>query len=214
MRVEAKARKRELGHVGPADEHESGSPEAGDGGGVFGRRRIVVENGRPGERAFVAHVEKILHGNRDSGERRGHSPGLAQGIHSIRGFKGCCAYLPERAEPFTGGVADPRQAPLHQVAAGHGTVPEPSGKRHQASSPLVPGPEWNALLPGHGLLPIPRRPAVTNRLSIRSRFWDSVVIVGIRSLDHRSGFPSTRRLAGRRPLPGSRAGADGAMLQA
>jgi hypothetical protein len=119
MRVDPDPREGELGHVGAADEDRAGGTQAGDDRGVMLGRRRVVERFRPGQGLFAGDVEQILYRDRQSGERRGDIPGLAQLVLRVgRSASGVGVDLDEGARAFAGRIGNPRQRRLDQRAAG------------------------------------------------------------------------------------------------
>ncbi len=63
MRIEADRGEGELGHVGLADDHGTGSAQSLDDEGIFlGRDRIAADDGA-GKRRFARNVEQVLDRN-------------------------------------------------------------------------------------------------------------------------------------------------------
>lgn len=86
MRVDAKAGKRELTHIGTADRDHSGLFQRRHHIGVTGSRRIVRQHRRSGRGRHAFKVEKILPGNWNTVE---HAKGttLANAFGGTLGFR-------------------------------------------------------------------------------------------------------------------------------
>jgi len=70
MRIDADARKGELGHVGTADDHRARRFESRDDGRVARRDRCIVARLGASQRALAGDIEEILDRNRQARERR------------------------------------------------------------------------------------------------------------------------------------------------
>jgi hypothetical protein len=82
------------------------------------RRRAIIEGLRPGQGALARYVEQVLQRNRQSGERRGNVPGLAQAVLGIgRGAGAVAIDLDKGARAFAGGIGDLRERRFDQFTA-------------------------------------------------------------------------------------------------
>jgi hypothetical protein len=88
MPVEADCRKGEFGHVGLADDHRAGLPQATDNNGILPRRRRIAQRRRTGGGRFAGDVEQILDRNDRSVERAERHVRLPPGVGGIGGGPG------------------------------------------------------------------------------------------------------------------------------
>ncbi len=136
MRVDAEARKRELGHVGASDRHEAGRAHAGDRGGIAGRGRRLAQRDRAGRGHVAGHVEQVLHRNGHARIGRGSRvppPELVEGVG--RGARGLAIDLEEDPISFAGRILDPFDALVDERAARLSGI-EPGGDLGQAAHGL------------------------------------------------------------------------------
>ena len=125
MRIDADAREGELGHIRAADQDGAGRAKARNDRRVTLRRRRIVEGLRSGQRALTSDVEEVLQGNRQSGERRGDVPSLAQPILRISRSAGVLGVdFDERTGAFSGGIGDLRECRFDQLTAGRAPIRE------------------------------------------------------------------------------------------
>ncbi len=119
MRVEAYAGEGELAHVGAADDHRAGRPQARHHGGVGLGGRGVAERLGTGKRRLARDVAEILDRDRDAGQRRGHEARFAQRIACIGGGQGLRAPdLDEGPLAFALGVVNAGEGFFGELARG------------------------------------------------------------------------------------------------
>ena len=116
MRIESDAGISELGHVGAADHHKTGTAQTRDRGSIGLGARIVVERTRPGAGDLPLDIEQILDRDRNAGKGRRRGIGFAQRVHRLgRGDRAFGIDLNERARALAAGIVDPGQTLIDQL---------------------------------------------------------------------------------------------------
>src|ERR1700761_3019244 len=100
MRIDADAGIGELGHVGSANQDETGTPQARHHWRVDFSRRRIVKRARTGAGDLTLDVEKILDRDRNTRKARRRGPDFAEPIHRLGRFdRGFDVDVNERACP-------------------------------------------------------------------------------------------------------------------
>ena len=147
MRVDADPRIGELRQVGAAEHDRARRAQTGYDGRVPGRGRLVGERGRSGGGDLAGNVEKVLHRNRQAGERGGDHARFSHRVARVRldpravGVAG-----QERPRALSPRRLDGREGLLHELAAGRrtggkvgGKLQERSGSKHRGVLPVLCG---------------------------------------------------------------------------
>jgi len=121
MRVQPQSGVGKLGHIGAADEHGTGRPEAGDRRRVIGGGRGVFQYQRTRRRGLALNVEQVLHRYRQAGEWAlpvFRSPQPVEGGRGLARSAIVDGY--ERPSALASGIESPREGFVDQCRARNG----------------------------------------------------------------------------------------------
>ncbi len=135
MRIDADAGIGEFGHVGAADHHETGAAQPRYHGRIGFRRRRILQCARAGAGHLPPDVEQILDRDGNAGKRRRRRLDLAQPVHRFRRLdRGFRIDMNEGARPLAGGVGDPLQTGIDDLARTGAAVFEIAGQFGQCGN--------------------------------------------------------------------------------
>jgi hypothetical protein len=117
VRIDADPGIGELGHVGAANDDETGTAQPCHDRRIgFGRGRIL-QRARTGAGHLPPDIEQVLDRNRDAGIGRRRRLHLAQPVHRFGGLdRGLRVDMDKRPDAFAGGITNFRQAFIDQLA--------------------------------------------------------------------------------------------------
>ena len=162
MGVEAESADGKFGHIGGAHDDGTGSPEAGDDGGVPFRRRRVPSHRRAGIGRDSGHVAQILDRYRNARQGRRHDVRGPRPVACFGGGERRIAKHPDGGcRALASNVLDPREGLFRERAArrrtrrkGFGDTPlpfhRPAARRQSATVAFDGGPMETPSLGGRG----------------------------------------------------------------